>query len=228
MPGGKPPRCPSGDTAPGRATTRPATRTIVDSWKNHQTTADTICWYRTTFPAAQRPPAQRLWLCFDGVDWEAQVWLNGEPLGTHRVYYEPFRFDVTGKVKASNTLAVRVIAGRSYGEPMTYWALFPDIRAAKQRYVPDRSASIPGNLPIGYHAGCGFGIFRDVYLEQHGAGPGRAPSSPATTCPMATPAIKVELDGADGPAGRFAGGIAAGKLPGPLLRGRPLQVPRRR
>ena len=51
---------------------------------------------------------------------------------------------------------------------MTYWGLFPDIRAAKQRYVPDRAHSIPGNLPIGYHSGCGFGIFRDVYLEQTG------------------------------------------------------------
>ncbi len=140
----------------------------VASWKNTETTTDTICWYRTTFPAEKPAARQRLWLCFDGVEWEAQVWLNGELLGTHRVYYEPFRFDVTEKVKAVNTLAVRVIAGRSYGEPMTYWGLFPDIRAAKQRYVPDRARSIPGNLPIGYHAGCGFGIHRDVYLEQTG------------------------------------------------------------
>jgi hypothetical protein len=102
------------------------------------------------------------------VDWEAQVYLNGELLGNHRVYYEPFRFDVTEKLQATNTLAVRVIAGRSYGEPMTYWALFPDIRAAQQRYVPDRRGSIPGNLPIGYHAGGGFGIHRAVYLEQSG------------------------------------------------------------
>ena len=75
---------------------------------------------------------------------------------------------MTSKLNRDNTLAVRVIAGRSYGEPMTYWALFPDIRAAKQRYEPDRRRSILGNLPIGYHAGCGFGIFRDVYLEETG------------------------------------------------------------
>jgi len=141
---------------------------IVDSWKNKETTADTICWYRTSFDGPKRVSGRRLWLCFDGVDWEAQVYLNGELLGTHRIYYEPFRFDVTAKIKDRNSLAVRVIAGRSYGEPMTYWALFPDIRATKQRYVPDRALSIPGNIPIGYHAGCGFGIFRDVYLEQTG------------------------------------------------------------
>ena len=169
---------------------------IVDCWKNHQKTADTICWYRTTFSARRPPAPQRLWLCFDGVDWEAQVWLNGEPLGTHRVYYEPFRFDVTDKVKAHNTLAVRVIAGRSYGEPMTYWAVFPDIRAAKQRYVPDRSQSIPGNLTIGYHAGCGFGIHRDVYLECTGPVLVHAIFA-RNDLSAANARIKVELDSAE-------------------------------
>lgn len=132
------------------------------------TSADTICWYRTTFRASAAEHGQRRWLCFDGVDWEAQVYLNGELLGSHRTYYEPFRFNVTDKLKPDNVLAVRVIAGRSYGEPISYWSLFPDIRAAEQRYVPDRAQSIRGNLPIGYHAGCGFGIHRAVYLEQSG------------------------------------------------------------
>ena len=69
------------------------------------------------------------------------MYLNGELLGSHRVYYEPFRFDVTGKLQEQNTLAVRVIDGRVYGEPMAYWGVFPDIRAAEQRYVPDRAQS---------------------------------------------------------------------------------------
>ncbi len=165
-------------------------------WKNPpQLTADTICWYRTTFPA--RPPAagQRLWLCFDGVEWEAQVFLNGELLGKHIIYYEPFRFDVTDKVRGTNTLAVRVIAGRSYGQPMTYWTVFPDIRAAEQRYVPDRAQSIRGNLPIGYHAGCGFGMHRAVYLEQ--TGPARVDAVFARNDLSAGLArVKVELDSA--------------------------------
>jgi len=165
----------------------------VDSWKNRETTADTICWYRTSFPAQKPTAGRRLWLCFDGVEWEAQVWLNGKFLGTHRVYYEPFRFDVTDVVEPVNTLAVRVIAGRSYGEPMTYWGMFPDIRAAQQRYTPDRATSIPGNLPIGYHSGCGFGIHRDVYLEQ--TGPARATAVFARNDLSDGKArVKVELD----------------------------------
>lgn len=166
----------------------------VDQWKNSETTADTICWYRTTFRAAPLEKGKRLWLCFDGVEWEAQVYLNGDLLGTHRVYYEPFRFDVTGKVKETNTLAVRVIAGRSYGEPMTYWGLFPDIRAAKQRYTPDRAQSIPGNLPIGYHAGCGFGIFGKVYLEETGATHIKAIFARNGMC-EGKARVQVELDG---------------------------------
>ncbi len=140
----------------------------LEKWKNSETSADTICWYRTTFAAPPSQPGQRQWLCFDGVDWEGQVYLNGELLGKHSGYYEPFRFDVTGKLKDKNTVAVRVISGRSYGQPVSYWTLFPDIRAASQRYTPDRALSILGNLPIGYHAGCGFGIHRDVYLERTG------------------------------------------------------------
>ena len=140
----------------------------IAQWKNSETTADTICWYRTRFRAAKPDAGRRIWLCFDGVEWEAQVWLNGEYLGNHRVYYEPFRFDVTDRIAKSNTLAVRVISGRKYGQPMTYWGVFPDIRAKQQRYTPDPNDSIPGNLPIGYHAGCGFGIHRDVYLEETG------------------------------------------------------------
>ena len=163
-------------------------------WKNSETTADTICWYRTTFRAKPPVAGKRMWLCFDGVEWEAQVYLNGELLGTHRVYYEPFRFDVTGKLKPNNTLAVRVISGRSYGQPMTYWGLFPDIRAAQQRYVPDRAKSISGNLPIGYHSGCGFGIFRDVYMEQ--TGPVRIDAVFARNDLSDGKArVKVELDG---------------------------------
>jgi beta-mannosidase len=169
---------------------------IKDAWKYHGTTADTICWYRTTFGAERPGSGRRLWLCFDGVDWEAQVWLNGELLGTHRAYYEPFRFDVSGKVREQNTLAVRVIAGRSYGEPMTYWALFPDIRAEQQRYVPDRARSVIGNLPIGYHAGCGFGIDRAVYFEE--TGPVRVSQAFARNdLSDGVARVKVELDSLD-------------------------------
>ena len=46
---------------------------------------------RTAFEASRLPSDRRAFLVFAGVDWEAEVWLNGEFLGRHKVYYEPFR-----------------------------------------------------------------------------------------------------------------------------------------
>jgi len=158
----------------------------IDSWMGYTGDRATsqICWYRCTFKAKPPKDGHRTWLCFDGVDWEAEVYLNGKLVGRHRVYYEKFRFDVTGFLKEDNTLAVRVIDGLEYGEPMTYWATFPDIRAEKQRYTPNQAESIIGNRPIGYHCGTGFGIHRDVYLEETG--------------PVAVRAIFVRNDLTDG------------------------------
>ncbi|MFO7902621.1 MAG: beta galactosidase jelly roll domain-containing protein [Pirellulaceae bacterium] len=135
---------------------------------NNRNTSN-ICWYRRSFKTDKPKNGERLWLRFDGVQWEAQVYLNGEFIGSHLVYYEPFGFDITDKIKpGENTLAVRVINGKVYGEPVWAWTLFPDIRAEQQRYTPNKEESIIGNLPIGYHTGGGFGIWGDVYLETTG------------------------------------------------------------
>jgi hypothetical protein len=45
--------------------------------------------------APARRAGQRVLLHFDAVDWEAEVWLNGVRVGTHRGGYDPFSFDVT-------------------------------------------------------------------------------------------------------------------------------------
>ena len=59
-------------------------------------------WYRRTFSLPEPPggPTRagedvRWLLHFGAVDWEAEVFLNGEGLGVHRGGYDPFTFDVT-------------------------------------------------------------------------------------------------------------------------------------
>jgi beta-mannosidase len=132
--------------------------------------ASCILWYRTRFAAAPAPGGKRVFLCFAGVDWEAEVWLNGKFLGRHKVYYEAFRFDVTGLLKAKNTLAVRVIEGPAFREPMSQWSLLPfspGDAAPNQRHVlGSREKSIP-DFPFGTTSslGSGFGIHREVFLE---------------------------------------------------------------
>jgi beta-mannosidase len=127
-----------------------------------------ILWYRTQFPAPPPPPGRRVFLVFAGVEWEAEVWLNGNFLGRHRGYCEPFRFEATPILREHNTLAVRVIGGPEFGEPIAYWSVFPDVPAAEQRYVRDPAWSIRGHQPGSLHIGSGFGIHREVTLETTG------------------------------------------------------------
>ena len=67
-------------------------------------------WYRKTFvtPAGWRGKTVRL--CFDGVDYLTDVWLNGRLLGSHEGQFTPFEFDVTGllRVAGENVLAVLI------------------------------------------------------------------------------------------------------------------------
>ena len=151
------------------------TNTTVPEWRYTEqyakTPASCILWYRKEFTAAQVPDGKRVFLAFEGVDWEAEVWLNGQKLGSHSVYFEPFKFDVTDVLSASgqNTLAVRVIDGPLYGEPASNWALFPVPPATDQRYVRDRTKSLIGLQRGDMHIGGGYGIFGEVYLETTGS-----------------------------------------------------------
>jgi hypothetical protein len=67
-------------------------------------------WYRTVFTAPASWRGQQLTLRFDGVNYAAAVWLNGERLGAIRGAFIRGTFDVTGKLVAGrrNVLAVRI------------------------------------------------------------------------------------------------------------------------
>lgn len=133
-----------------------------------------IVWYRKHF-TLERPAeaGQCVFLSFGGVDWEAEVWLNGKRLGSHVGYYEPFRFEVTSLLTRENELAVRVFDGPAFGEPISQWSILPFAPADKgdnQRYVMGHpELSIPMFKPGGSSsAGSGFGIHREVWLETTG------------------------------------------------------------
>jgi hypothetical protein len=57
-------------------------------------------WYRRTFKVPSNWRGQQVWLHFGAVDWEASVWLNGRPLGTHQGGYDAFSFNLTDALKA--------------------------------------------------------------------------------------------------------------------------------
>jgi hypothetical protein len=69
-----------------------------------------VAWYRIPFSVQASRQKQRVMLRFDAVDHAAEVFVNGEVVGTHEGAYTPFAFDVTGKVKPGrNELVVRVV-----------------------------------------------------------------------------------------------------------------------
>jgi hypothetical protein len=67
-------------------------------------------WYRTEFRAPKSMGGRRLTLTFQGINYEAAVWLNGRSLGSIKGAFIRGTFDVTDVVKTqeSNVLAVRV------------------------------------------------------------------------------------------------------------------------
>lgn len=67
-------------------------------------------WYRKTISIPAADQGRRLWLEFDGVYRDSQMWLNGHFLGRHVSGYTSFQYDVSDIAKpgADNLLVVRV------------------------------------------------------------------------------------------------------------------------
>lgn len=67
-------------------------------------------WYRKTFTIPDGPQDKRVYIQFDGVYMNADIWLNGNHLGNHPYGYTSFWFDITEYLKpgAGNVIAVQV------------------------------------------------------------------------------------------------------------------------
>ena len=65
-------------------------------------------WYRIDFPTPAG--ASRATLRFEGVDYYSTVWLNGQPLGSHEGYADPFEYEVGDRLlhDRANALIVKV------------------------------------------------------------------------------------------------------------------------
>jgi exo-1,4-beta-D-glucosaminidase len=106
-------------------------------------------WYRKAFEIPASYKGKTLWLKFDGINYRANIWLNGKQIadsdkvaGAWRTY----EFNVTGATKpgAENVLAVQVFSPTDHDLAMTFvdWNPAP----------PDKN----------------MGLWRDVYLTTSG------------------------------------------------------------
>ncbi len=127
-------------------------------------------WYRTEFKAPRLSSGRRAWLNFDGVNWKAEVWLNGENLGRIEGAFMRGRFDVTGLVRpgGKNALAVRVEKNATPGS----------VKQKTFEYAGLNGGALGADNPT-YHASIGWdwiptvrgrniGIWNDVYLTTSG------------------------------------------------------------
>ena len=66
-------------------------------------------WYRKSFELTAKDLKQQLFVEFDGVFQEAEVFVNGKRAGTHTGGYTGFYFDISSAVRmGNNVIAVRV------------------------------------------------------------------------------------------------------------------------
>lgn len=75
-------------------------------------------WYRTEFETPSLDAEDRLILNFDGINWKADVYLNGQTVGHIDGAFIRSHFDITGLVAPSkvNALAVKIICNENYGD----------------------------------------------------------------------------------------------------------------
>ncbi|MYA71691.1 glycoside hydrolase family 2 [Candidatus Poribacteria bacterium] len=80
----------------------------------------TIGWYRKVVSFPENWGDKRVILNFGAVDWEATVWVNGNPIGKHENGYLPFEFDITDVLTPgeSTVIVVRAYDAQDHGEQL--------------------------------------------------------------------------------------------------------------
>lgn len=135
----------------------------VNPWKDPY-------WFKTEFSVPAENKGKQVWLNFDGINYRAEVWLNGkmvadqeEMVGTFR----RFKFNVTDKVKtdSKNYLAVKIFPVDHPGKPGTQFNVFGGNRGPAEDLFKDVTLKISGGwdcaLPVRDR---NTGIYQDVYL----------------------------------------------------------------
>ena len=128
-------------------------------------------WYRKRFVVPREAEGKLVRLEFEGVDYFASVWLNGEKLGQHEGAFVAFSFDVSRKVAygAENLLALKVTCpwtprDRGLLEYMKGDRLNPGGTPRTFRYPPYTLAPYQDDPPAYGNAFLPMGLFRDVKL----------------------------------------------------------------
>ncbi len=80
-------------------------------------------WFSRHFRVPPNTKGQQVQLIFEGVDYAAEVWLNGHRLGAHEGYFEPFEFDLSGKLSYDGENQLLVLVHSPTEEVGPVWSL---------------------------------------------------------------------------------------------------------
>ena len=127
-------------------------------------TGNAVRYYRTSFFLKKQSSDKAVFLHFDGVDYIAEIFLNGSLLGTHEGFFGDFEFDCTPYLRdGENTLVVTVrndyVYGGNQGPTTEACRLEGDKMYAATGYGYDDSET------GWHHCPPGFGICEGVRVE---------------------------------------------------------------
>ena len=127
-------------------------------------------WYRNEFDVPDDFAGERMFLNFDGINWKADIYVNGKKTGRIEGGFIRGKYDVTDLVKPgqNNTIAVLIIKNDNIGVIKEQTAL-----------SPDKNGGVLGADNPTYHASVGWdwiptirgrniGIWNDVFLSISG------------------------------------------------------------
>lgn len=120
-------------------------------WGDHIRAINERAWVFQRAFTVPDVPYRRARLRFEGVDYFAEVWLNGVYVGEHEGHFNPFEFDVTPLLRlGENTLIVRVTAPWDAPNPTGNYPIDHVIRGLVKGLYEHGEGVIPPNVnPLG-------------------------------------------------------------------------------
>jgi hypothetical protein len=114
-------------------------------------------WYRTDFTVPASFRTGRIWLNLDGVNRDADVFVNGKSVGSMHGFFQRGRFDITAIVNPTGSNSLAVLA---YVPPMTK---NEQVDTASPTFICSRGWDWMPRVP-----GLNMGVYKDVYLTNTG------------------------------------------------------------
>jgi exo-1,4-beta-D-glucosaminidase len=136
----------------------------VNPWKDPY-------WFRTEFNIPENEKGRQVWLNFNGINYRAEVWLNGKMIADSNQMvgmFLRFKYNVTNEIKDNgiNYLAVKIYPVDHPGIPGTQMKVFGDTRGPDEDLFKDVTLKMSGGWDCALPArDRNMGIYQDVYLS---------------------------------------------------------------